>query len=107
MRDDWFPALEDNIGTIMKHAIGAIFFSATTLFAASAGAESLSELSCSELWYARNAIYAEAGYCFKTDRAISVFGKRCFPPYGELSGSGRQRVDEIKSWEERKGCSRD
>jgi hypothetical protein len=70
-------------------------------------AEELSELYCSELWYARNAIYAGAGYCFKTDRAIATFGKRCYAPYGELGERERARVEEIKSWEERKGCGRD
>jgi hypothetical protein len=30
--------------------------------------------SCGELWYARNSIYKEFGYCFKTQRAIATFG---------------------------------
>lgn len=30
--------------------------------------------SCGQLWYARNQIYKEAGYCFKTARAIQAFG---------------------------------
>lgn len=29
---------------------------------------------CSQLWVARNSIYKSAGYCFKTQRAISYFG---------------------------------
>lgn len=95
------------MGTMMKRAKVAIFFSAILVSATAAGAEPLSELSCSELWYARNSIYAEAGHCFKTDRAIAVFGKRCYAPYGQLSPSEQSRVDEIKEWEARKGCSRD
>jgi hypothetical protein len=70
-----------------------------------AAAQGVSELSCSELWYARNRLYAEAGYCFKTDRAIAVFGRRCHPPYGELSGGDRRQMEEIQYWERRKGCS--
>ncbi len=72
--------------------------------AGSAAAQGLSEMSCSELWYARNAIYAEAGYCFKTRRARAVFGRRCYPPYGELSRWQRRRVSQIQHWEDVKGC---
>src|SRR5207249_301574 len=30
--------------------------------------------SCDDLWVARNTIYKNRGYCFKTQRAISYFG---------------------------------
>ena len=30
--------------------------------------------SCQELWVERNSYYKDAGYCFKTRRAISYFG---------------------------------
>lgn len=60
--------------------------------------------SCDELWYWRNAIYAEQGYCFKTDRAIAVFGPRCYPPYGRLTPGQERRVEDIKARERRKGC---
>ena len=29
---------------------------------------------CSELWFSRNQIYKNAGYCFKTPRGIRAFG---------------------------------
>jgi hypothetical protein len=61
-------------------------------------------MSCDELWYARNRIYARNGYCFQTDRARAVFGAGCFPPYGQLSGWEAGRVQEIQMWERRKGC---
>jgi hypothetical protein len=61
-------------------------------------------MSCDELWYARNAIYAEAGHCFKTERGIATFGRRCFPPYGRLARYEQRRVEEIQYWEARKGC---
>jgi hypothetical protein len=72
--------------------------------AASAQAQSLRWMSCGELWYARNEIYADAGYCFKTRRARRVFGRRCYPPYGRLSRHERRRVSRIERWEYRKGC---
>jgi hypothetical protein len=30
--------------------------------------------SCDQLWYERNSIYKQEGYCFKTQRAIAAFG---------------------------------
>ncbi|WP_331815305.1 YARHG domain-containing protein [Aurantimonas sp. A2-1-M11] len=61
-------------------------------------------MSCYELWYARNVIYADKGYCFETRRAREEFGRNCFPPYGELTASEQRRVAEIQRWERRKGC---
>jgi len=61
-------------------------------------------MSCDELWHERNAVYARNGYCFKTQKAIAAFGKGCFPPYGELQGSEKNRVTEISLWERQKGC---
>jgi hypothetical protein len=70
----------------------------------SAMAQRYRSMSCDELWYARNAIYADKGYCFETARARRVFGRACFPPYGELNRWEQQEVDEIKYWERRRGC---
>jgi hypothetical protein len=70
-----------------------------------AAAQPLRYMSCGELWYARNAIYAQSGYCFQTSRAIRVFGRACFPPYGRLSAYEQRRVNEITAWERRKGCN--
>lgn len=71
---------------------------------AQAQSGSLRYMSCDELWYARNEIYAEKGYCFKTKRARSVFGRGCFPPYGRLTSREQRRVSEIEQMEFRKGC---
>lgn len=62
--------------------------------------------SCGDLWYRRNAIFAEAGYCFQTARARSVFGAGCFPPYGRLSPSQQARVNAIQAQEDYRGCPR-
>jgi hypothetical protein len=67
-------------------------------------AQDAEDLSCSELWYKRNEIYARNGYCFKTARAKAVFGRGCFPPFGSMSGWEKQRVNELQYWEARKGC---
>ncbi len=69
-----------------------------------AQAQSYRYMSCSDLWYARNAIYADAGYCFKTARARSVFGRGCFPPFGQLSPWQQRQVNDIQRWEGIRGC---
>jgi len=72
--------------------------------AGEAAAQSYRRMSCGELWYARNQIYADNGYCFKTDDAIRAFGEGCFPPFGRLSRAEKEEVETIKTWEQRKGC---
>ncbi len=67
-------------------------------------AQDAASMSCSDLWYKRSQIYARNGYCFKTPRAQAVFGRGCFPPYGQMSGGEKQRVNELQYWEARKGC---
>jgi hypothetical protein len=70
-----------------------------------AAAQGYAYMSCSELWYARNAIYAQNGYCFQTARGRAVFGVGCFPPYGRLSRGEQQEVNTIQYWERRRGCN--
>lgn len=84
--------------------LGAAMTAALLLSTGSATAQSYRDMSCGQLWYARNAIYASKGYCFETQRAIRVFGPACFPPYGRLSRTEQQNVDAIRTWERRKGC---
>lgn len=69
-----------------------------------AKAQEYRRMNCEDLWYARNEIYAEKGYCFKTQRARAEFGRGCFPPYGKLSRYEANEVAEIERWEMRKGC---
>ena len=71
-----------------------------------AQAQSVRSQNCDELWYARNAIFADKGYCFKTRRARSVFGAACFPPYGKLSAAEQRQVARIKRRERQLGCGR-
>lgn len=67
-------------------------------------AQQYSGMTCGELWYARNKIYADNGFCFKTQRARQQFGEGCFPPYGRVSGYAKERIDTIQYWESRRGC---
>src|SRR5260370_41728998 len=69
-----------------------------------AAAQDASQMGCDGLWYARNSIYARNGYCFQTERAISTFGRGCFPPYGKVYGPEQRRLNEILYLERVKGC---
>jgi hypothetical protein len=68
-------------------------------------AQSYAQMGCYDLWYARNAIFANEGHCFSSPQAINTFGRRCYAPYGRLNDWEDRQVDEIKYWERRKGCS--
>ena len=64
--------------------------------------------SCGDLWYERNAIYKDAGYCFKTSRGIRAFGNAgCqYDNMNDvpLSANSRARVAEIVRMERDYGC---
>jgi hypothetical protein len=73
-----------------------------------AAAQGLWSLSCGDLWYQRNAIFARNGFCFKTDRAMRVFGNANCTYYVEadvpMSQDERQQVGIIRDIERQKGC---
>ena len=91
-------------GRLSRRIAAAAAGIAIILGATGALAQDYSSMSCYELWYARNAIYAENGYCFKTARARAVFGPGCFAPFGKLSGWEQREVSDIQYWERRYGC---
>lgn len=65
--------------------------------------------SCQDLWVERNSYYKQAGYCFKTDRAISYFGNGGCTYEVEASvplpRDIRARIAEIIRIERRNGCN--
>ena len=64
--------------------------------------------SCGDLWYERNAIYKDAGYCFNTPRGIRTFGNAgCqYDNVNDvpLSANSRARIAEIVRMERGYGC---
>lgn len=85
-------------------AVLIVAIGATLSSPASSRAQDYEYMNCGELWYARNQIYADRGYCFKTERGRRAFGRNCFPPYGKLSPPEEREVRRIETWEYRKGC---
>jgi tetratricopeptide (TPR) repeat protein len=66
-------------------------------------------LDCKDLWYARNGLYADQGYCFKTARGKAAFHNAaypnvCKPPHGKLPADWEATVAEIKQAERHRGC---
>lgn len=87
-----------------------IFTTAAAALALSLGAQTAqageyAAMECGELWYARNAIYADHGFCFKTARARSVFGSYCTTSRVSLSRRENRIVAEIKRHERNHGCA--
>ncbi len=74
-----------------------------------AGATPVLAQSCDEFWYQRNMIFKEAGYCFKTAKAIRNFGNAgCrYDDQADVPLSARQRAEiaEITSMERAMRCA--
>jgi len=66
-------------------------------------------LSCSRLWYQRNAILWAAGYCFDNRRAVRIFGNAACAYHSEhyapLTEQDRQLIDSIRKLEKAKDCT--
>jgi len=65
--------------------------------------------SCQDLWVERNSYYKDAGYCFRTARAIEFFGNEGCIYDNErdvpLSRGVRARIAEIVRLERAYGCN--
>jgi hypothetical protein len=59
---------------------------------------------CISLYVKRNQIYADAHYCFKTEKALQYFSNRdCIPGKPRLTPSQRRQIAEIEK-EARRYC---
>ncbi len=68
------------------------------------------DISCDQLWHSRNRVWHDYGYCFTTDRAISVFGNDgCQQGLDRgaiaLTDTDRSAVDRIVLLEKIMGCN--
>ena len=70
--------------------------------------DDLVEMSCENLWYVRNRIYDENGYCFRTARAREAFDNSdCWvnnQSKVQMSQTERHNVNEIVEAESENGC---
>jgi hypothetical protein len=82
-----------------------MIFAAGMLTGMTALVPAASAASCWDLWYERNAIYADNGYCFSTSLGKRTFGNAdCWTKNPELSPRETRRVAKIKAEERRRGC---
>lgn len=62
--------------------------------------------SCYDLWYERNLIYAQNGYCFSSDLAKRVFAEYpCSTKNPQLTPLEQSRVAELRAEEKRRRCN--
>ncbi|TFZ57283.1 YARHG domain-containing protein [Methylorubrum sp. Q1] len=85
-------------------------FLAAAILVSLTASPALAAFPCDELWGERNAIYKDAGYCFRTERAIRAFGNSgCkYDALADVPLSARQRADiaDIQRQERDNGCAR-
>lgn len=63
---------------------------------------------CDELWFMRNQIYANAGYCFSTPLGMAMFDNtNCTGKNVALSSFEQALVDEYRAMERSAGCAVD
>lgn len=78
------------------------------LLLATATVPAVADFPCDELWAERNAMYKDAGYCFKTQRAIRAFGNAgCrYDDIADVPLSAKQRSDiaDIQRQERSNNC---
>jgi hypothetical protein len=61
--------------------------------------------SCYDLWYERNAIYDDNGYCFRTALGKRVFDNSdCYTRNPSFTRAEQRRIDQIRREERRLGC---
>jgi uncharacterized protein YraI len=74
-------------------------------FQQSAKSHSLANKSCNELWHARNRIFADKGYCFRSARGQAAFSNAgCHTKSPNFSAQEKRAISSIKSMEAQKNC---
>jgi hypothetical protein len=61
--------------------------------------------SCYDLWYARNAIYDDNGYCFSTDLGQETFDNSdCWTKHPHFSKAEQKAINAIVAEEKSRRC---
>ncbi len=82
-----------------------LLMSATTALALTVGMVPALAESCYDLWYERNQIYDDNGFCFKTQLGRETFDNSdCYTSNPDLSRAEIRRVAQIKARERAKRC---
>jgi hypothetical protein len=61
--------------------------------------------SCYDLWYERNAIYDQNGFCFSSALGQQTFDNGdCWTKNVQFTPDEQYRIDQLKDEEDRRGC---
>jgi hypothetical protein len=61
--------------------------------------------SCYDLWYERNAIYDQNGFCFSSALGQQTFDNSdCWTKNVQFTPDEQYRIDQLKDEEDRRGC---
>ena len=83
----------------------AFLFSATAALALTVGLTPAMADNCYDLWYERNQIYDDNGFCFKTQLGRDTFDNSdCYTSNPSFSRAEVRRVAQIKARERAKHC---
>ena len=89
-------------------AVTALATTAATLLSAAPAFAMDDQVVCEDLWVARNQIYKDNGYCFKTQNAIDYFGNGGCSHQSQssvhLSKGEAREVRRIRNREVKLGC---
>jgi hypothetical protein len=78
---------------------------ATAALALTVGLSPALAESCYDLWYERNHIYDDNGFCFKTELGRDTFDNSdCYTSSPQLSRAEIRRVAQIRARERAKRC---
>lgn len=66
---------------------------------------SYKDMGCYDIWYARNFIFDENGYCFKSREAKIIFNPSCEEKFKGLDKEAKDEVKRIIKIEKEKGCT--
>jgi YARHG domain len=64
-----------------------------------------SAANCYDLWYERNQIFDDNGFCFKSRLGKDTFDNSdCYTDNPQMSRAEERRIAQIKAQERKKGC---
>lgn len=82
-----------------------IIFALSTTLSLTIGLSPASAANCYDLWYERNQIFDDNGFCFQSRLGKDTFDNAdCYTDNPQLSRAEVRRVAQIKAQERRKSC---
>jgi hypothetical protein len=102
---DWGNVMRQRLwSSLMKKPVVSILALATLAAFAATAIPAKAE-SCYDLWYARNVIFAENGYCFTSQLGKQTFSNyECWTSNPKLTRAEQREIAAIKAEEKSRRC---